>query len=58
MQNLAHHDCSILFGDVRINGNRLQYAVGAVSLCLPGRAAIESPVWDLFQSRKAFEILN
>src|ERR1700730_13326716 len=58
MQDLVHHNRGILPGFVGINGDRLQYAVGAVSLGLPGRTTIESPVWDLLQSGKGFEVLN
>src|ERR1700740_3215391 len=58
MQNLVHYDGSILLGNIGINGNRLQHAIGAMPLGLPCRAAVEPPLRYLFQCRKVVEILN
>ena len=56
--HFAHDQSAVLAGGVGINGHRLQDTVGATSLSLAGRTAVEIPEGQLLQLRKALKILD
>ena len=56
--HFAHHQSAVLAGGVGINSHRLQDTVGATSLSLAGRTAVEIPEGQLLQLRKALKILD
>ena len=56
--HFAHDQNAVLAGGVGINGHRLQDTVGATSLSLAGRTAVEIPEGQLLQLRKALKILD
>src|SRR5207247_1672762 len=48
----------VLTGAVGKNGDRLEDAIGVVTLGLLGRTAVEAPARELFQGRELVEVLD
>ena len=56
--DFAHDKRAVLARSIRIDGDRLQHAIGAVAFGLHGRRAVKTPQRKLFQRRKLVEFLD
>jgi hypothetical protein len=58
MQNFAQNDITVRTARVRIQGYRLEDAVGTLTLRLHGPTAVETPIRHIGKGRRVFELLD
>ncbi len=57
-QHFIHDKDTVRVGGVGIDGDRLEDAIGAVTLSLPGGGAIEAPIGQIVNLREGNEFLD
>ena len=58
LQDFVQNEHAIFLGGIGVNRDRFEHAVRAVACRLPGRAAVEAPVWKIFELGKAAEVFD